>query len=62
MTTKLKGDAAGGLLDSLINKGELPTVKIQIEQETLIKLGLMIIISISIVVMLNQIFKQIFTK
>ena len=60
--TVLKGDIKGGLLDTLINRGELPTVKIQIEKDTLIQLGIMIVISITIVIFVQAILKQILLK
>lgn len=60
--TVLKGNSAGGFLDSLINKNELPTVKITIEKETLIQLGLVIVISMIIVFLAQNIMKSIFLK
>ena len=60
MTEKLKGDSKGGFLDMLINKNQLPEVNVTLSKETLIQLGLMIVISISILLLLNVILKQAF--
>lgn len=61
-TTVLKGNAAGGLLDNLLNKGSLPSVNIKIEKETMVSLGIMIVISITIVVLIQHILKLILLK
>jgi len=58
--TKLKGDSKGGFLDSLINKNSLPDVKVTLSNETLVNLGITIVVSISILILFNIILKQIF--
>lgn len=48
----------GGLLDMLVNKGTLPEVSVSISKESLIALGLMIIISAVIILLINAILKH----
>lgn len=56
--TKLKGDSKGGFLDSLLNKNQLPDVNVTLSKETLINLGVMLVVSVSILLLLNFILKQ----
>ncbi len=48
-----------GLVDNLLNKGSLPTVQVEVSNNTLIQLGIMIVISGIIVVLVANIFKAI---
>lgn len=62
MSEKLQGDKKGGLLDMLINKNQLPEVSVTLSKETIFQIGLMLVISISILILLNIVVKQIFSK
>ncbi len=57
--TKINPEKKGGLLDKIINQGQLPTVSVEVSNDTLIHLGIMIVISGVIVVLVAGIIKSI---
>lgn len=57
-TTKLQGDRSGGLLDLLVNKGQLPDVNVVISKETLVQLGVMLVLAFTILILINYILKH----
>lgn len=57
-TTVLKGNKSGGLLDLLVNKGTLPDVNVSITKETSIHLGVMLVLSFTILILINYILKH----
>ena len=57
LTTKVDPQAKGGLLDLLINKGSLPSVQMEVSNDTLIHFGIMIVLSVTIVLIIASILK-----
>ena len=47
------------LIDNLVNGGKLPTIDVNIETQSIINIGFMIVIVASIIIVLNAIFKEV---
>lgn len=60
--TAITADKKGGLLDKLINGGELPEVKVKIENDTLVHIGIMIVVSVTLSILISILLKQTLLK